>query len=129
MAAIKHPAIDSLVQTALAAGGAHLAIHMLENFGRLSEADDGSWITINGAHVHLNGAGVADKGPSAATHSSGAKSSASRYDRANAEFHAHVSKMGKADYKADGGKAAHVADQKELSRLTGNLRKAIAKGE
>lgn len=30
--------------------------------------DDGSWITIDGTHVHLNAQGVADKGPKALVH-------------------------------------------------------------
>lgn len=29
----------------------------------LYKADDGQWITINGAHVHLDKDGIADKGP------------------------------------------------------------------
>ena len=85
MAAMKHRAINSLVQTALAAGGAHLAIRALENFRLLSKSYDGSlvvnssaargaafvaelfedlreegWVTINGAHVLIGADGQVD---------------------------------------------------------------------
>ncbi|GAC1309411.1 MAG: hypothetical protein NVSMB19_23140 [Vulcanimicrobiaceae bacterium] len=113
--------------------GAHAAIEILGAIGakRLRE-DDGSWVTINGTAVHINGAGAADKGPSALVHpKTGAKSSASPYDKAAAELHAHVTKIGATDYKSHGSgeKAARAADQKELGRLGRNLSRAIQHGE